>query len=177
MDEKGLTFVTMRVLMSIIIAGIIAGLTFVGLQYALKIEAEKQIERECNDLISRISAMVAGGSARYLFDANAPAGDKRIAEIYLPDNIVYLSFGFDPDDKTSMLTSNGSCIFYKIEGRSKRVIWLDKSIKFRKGINISGKWGIKEPEQGFVITEGGKYKITFELVEDINKTKFVLIEY
>jgi len=174
-DERGQTFIPVRVLISIVVAGVVAALAFEGLQYAMKVVAEKQVERECDELITRISAMIAGGNARDITNPN-DIGDKRRVEINLPDELDYLAFGVDPDDTTSELIDDGSCIFYKIEGMGKRVVWLDNSIKFRKGINDNGRWIIDEPEQGFVINGGGKYTITFELVKDTGGTKYILIE-
>jgi len=100
-------------------------------------------------------------------------------EFNLPNELVYLGFGVDPDsnndgDLESGLTSNGSCIFYKVEGMSKKVIWLDDDIKFREGESESGRWKIKYPEQGFVIKDGGKIKLSFELVKDFYD-EYVLI--
>jgi len=174
-DERGQTFIPVRVLISIVVAGVVAALAFGGLQYSMKLAAEKQVERECNKLLSQISTMIASGDARDISDMH-DRGDKRIIELDLPAELVYLGLGVDPDDKAYGLTGNGSCIFYKIEGMSKRVIWLDENMEFRKGRNDSGKWVIDEPEQGFVINGGGKYTITFELVKDTGGTKYILIE-
>lgn len=175
-DEKGQTFIPIRVLISIVVAGIIAGLAFTGLQYAAKVAAEKQVERECSEMLFQISTMIASGDARDIYDMHYDRGDKRSIELDLPDELIYLGLGVDPDDRVHGLTGNGSCIFYKIEGMSKRVIWLDESMKFRKGRNDSGIWVIDKPEQGFVIRGGGKYTITFELVKDAGEVKYILIE-
>jgi len=174
-DEKGQTFIPVRVVISIVVAGVIAGLAFAGLQYAMKVGAENQVERECDELLSQISIMVASGDARDIYDMH-DRGDKRTIELDLPDELVYLGLGADPDDSVHGLTGNGSCIFYKIKGMSKKVIWLDENMEFRKGRNDSGRWVIDEPEQGFVIKGGGKYTITFELVKDAGGAEYILIE-
>lgn len=180
MDNKGVTFIPMRALMSIVMVGIIVGLTFIGIQHVAKISAEKQVERECNNLISSISTMVASGDARDILNPQDARGDSRNITLDLPSKLIYLGLGVDPDpDNNGMLesnlTANGSCIVYKIEGMGKRVIWLDSNIEFREGIEEDGRWVINNPEQGFVIKKGGKYDVTFELVEDAHKTKYVLI--
>jgi len=179
-DDRGSTFIPMRALMSIVVAGVIIGLVFIGLQHATKISAEKQVERECDDLIASLSTMVAGGDARDILNPQDTQGDSRSIELNLPSKLIYLGLGVDPDSDNdgvleSGLTANGSCIFYKTEGISKGVIWLDDSIKFREGIEENGRWTINDPDQGFVIKGGGKYDITFELVEDVYGTKYILV--
>jgi len=63
---------------------------------------------------------------------------------------------------------------YKVEGFSKKYIWLDEGIKFRKGTKKNGIWTIKEPSQGYILVGGGKIELTFELVNK-NSKKYVLI--
>jgi len=180
-DNRGATFIPMRALMSIVVAGVIIGLVFIGLQHATKISAEKQVERECNNLISSLSTMVASGDARDVLNPQDSQGDSRNIELNLPDKLIYLGLGIDPDPdndgvlESGFVTANGSCIFYKTEGMSKGVIWLDDSIEFREGIEENGRWVINDPEQGFVIKGGGEYSITFELVEDVSGAKYILI--
>ena len=178
MDERGAIFIPMRVLISIVVMAAIVGIAFIGLQNAMKVAAEKQVERECNELISMLSTMVKG-DARDINNPQDMQGSTRTKEFDLPDKLVYIGFGVDPDPDndgklSSKLVGNGSCIFYKVEGMSKKVIWLDNDIKFREGKNESGKWKIKYPEQGFVIKDGGKIKLSFELVKDFSD-EYVLI--
>lgn len=179
-DNRGATFIPMRALMSIVVAGIIVALAFVGIQYVTKIWAEKQVEEECNNLVSSISTMVASGNARDVLNPQDSQGDSRNIKLNLPSKLVYLGLGVNPDPDNngvleSGLTANGSCIFYKTEGMSRGVIWLDDNIKFREGIEDNGRWVINEPQQGFIIRGGGKYHITFELVEDGYGDRYVLV--
>ena len=58
---------------------------------------------------------------------------------------------------------------------SKKVFWLDSEIRFREGKLEDGKWVINSPDQGFIIKNGGKTSIVFELVERFNE-KYVLIQ-
>ena len=178
MDRRGAVFIPMRVLMSIVVMAAIVGLAFIGLQNAKKVAAEKQVESECDELISMLLTMVEG-DVRDVNNLQDIQGSTRTKEFNLPSELVYIGFGVDPDPDNdgkleSKLVSNGSCIFYKIERRSKKVIWLDDNIKFREGKNENGRWEIKEPEQGFVIERGGKLKISFEFVEDFFD-KYVLV--
>jgi hypothetical protein len=170
----------MRVVISIAVGAVIVAMISIGLQNAVKISAEKQVEKECNDLISSLSTMVSSGDGRDVNNPQDNRGDIRSFELNLPDGLSYLGFGTDPDPDNdgvlnSGLTNNGSCIFYKTEGTGKKVIWLDSSVQFREGKNESGRWVINDPQQGFIIAGGGEYKLTFELVEDACKTKYVLV--
>ncbi|MEA2054040.1 MAG: hypothetical protein U9O96_02820 [Candidatus Thermoplasmatota archaeon] len=180
MDNRGATFIPMRVVVSIIVGAAIVALAFIGLQNAMKISAEKQVERECDKLIISISTMVASGDARDVNNPQDTISHTRGITFNFPNKLVYFGLGIDPDPHNngnleSGLTDNGSCIFYKIKGMSKKVIWLDDNIKFREGMEEGGRWVINGPEQGFVIKGGGKYKLTLELVEDVYKIKYVLV--
>lgn len=177
-DERGTIFVPMRILLSIFVMVAIVGLAFMGLQNSMKVANEKRVERECNELISMLLIMIES-SARDINDQQDIHGTIRVKEFDLPDKLLYIGFGVDPDPDNdgileSGLTNNGSCIFYKVEGMSKKVIWLDSKIKFREGENKNGKWEIKMPEQGFIIKKGGKIKISFELVEN-SFDRYILI--
>jgi len=60
MDERGAIFIPMRVLISIVVMAAIIAIAFLGLQNAIKVAAEKQVERECDELIAMLSTMVKG---------------------------------------------------------------------------------------------------------------------
>jgi len=178
-DTKGSTFIPMRALMSIVIAGVIGALAYAGFQQMEKIRAEKEMERICNELIASLSTMVASGNARDIHNPADGEGDSRTIDFSLPTKLVYLGFGVDPDpdndgEMESKMLADGACIVYKIDGLSKKIFWLD-NIKFRKGIkNEKGIWVIDD-QQGMVILREGKIKLTFELVKDFSG-KYVLIK-
>ena len=179
MDNRGATFIPMRALISIIMVGIIVALAFIGLQHAMKIQAEKQVKRECDELVSYLSTLVSGGYARDVDNPLDIQMHTRSIELKLPDDLVYIGFGIDPDENNdgilrSGLTANGSCIFYKIEGLSKKVIWLDEDFKFREGNFDDNRWLIKTPQQGYIIDGGGDYILTFELVKKAGMT-YILV--
>ena len=145
-------------------------MVFFGYKNLSITSSENNVEQECREIESELYSMVSSGVARNLSDIGSDQGTIRSCCMNLPDNLVYLSFGVDPDPKNngnyqSGLTLNGSCIFYKIDGGSKKVIWLDESFKFREGKLFSDKWFLKGLGQGYIIRGGGKVNLVFELVK------------
>lgn len=172
-------FIPLRFIISIIMMAIIFSVFFAGFKYAGRVIAEKNVEKECNELIGEISIMVASGDSRNIYEKNVLKGDTRVKKFNFPDELVYIGFGVDPDGNNDGileegLLCNGSCIVYKVNGFSKKYIWLDESIKFRKGVMKNGIWTIKLPPQGYILVGGGKVELTFELVNK-NSEKYVLI--
>jgi len=111
---------------------------------------------------------------------NTGDGTKRTHTFNLPDSLLYLAFGVDPDvDNDGVvetgLTNDGSVIFYRVDGGSKQVIWLsDERCTFREGEYAGGKWVINGDGQGFILNSGGETTLTFELVEK-NHERCILI--
>lgn len=180
-NKRGATFISMRIVMSIVLAAVIMSLAIVGSQYVIRVLAEKQVERECNDLIASLSTMIASGDARDVNNLLDEQGDSRTIELNLPERLVYIGFGTDPDPDNdgkieNQMISDGACIVYKIEGMNKKIIWLDnENIKFREGtLTSNGRWVFNTPLQGFIIKGGGKIKLTFEIVKNFSG-EYVLI--
>jgi hypothetical protein len=124
--------------------------------------------------------MVASGVPRDVDDVNAVDGTKRVQTFTLPDSLVYLSFGGDPDPlNTGVVTlgvvDDGSAIIYRVEGGSKQVIWFpEKTYKFREGAYVSDKWVINGAGRSYVISGGGKTTLVFEYVQK-NHVMYILI--
>ncbi|MDD3492169.1 MAG: hypothetical protein PHU95_02715 [Candidatus Thermoplasmatota archaeon] len=180
MDKRGMGAIPLRMLISLVVGAGIVAVVFVGLRGALHTAAEKQVERECHEILSSLSTMVASGDARWASNPEMARGDTRSMEITMPDELVFLGFGIDPDPDndgvlSSGLTANGSCIFFKTEGRGKRAIWDTGGVRFREGTQENGRWAVHEPQQGYIIRGGGTYHLTFELVADYDGTTYVLI--
>lgn len=180
MDRRGIEFIPLRVLISLAVGAGIVAVAYVGLRSALHTAAETQVERECNEVLSHLSTMVASGDARDITDMDMTQGDTRSVVMDIPDEVVFLGFGIDPDPNndgvlSSGLTANGSCIFFKTEGRGKQVIWDVGNIRFREGKYKNDRWVPNDPPQGFIIQKGGTHHLTFELVQDIDGTTYVLI--
>lgn len=170
----------MRMIASIVVGAAIVGLVFLGLQTVMKTSSESQMERECNELITSLSTMVASGDSRDVLNPQAATGDRRYIELELPQKLIYMGFGVDPDSDNdglidTGLTSDGECIVYKLEGQSKQVIWDVGNIAFREGKETEGRWVLNEPHQGYIIEGGGEYKLAFENVVESYDQQYVLI--
>lgn len=142
--------------------------------------AEQQIESQCRLLEASLSTLTESGAVRDVDDLNAAEGTKRVHTISLPDSLVYLSFGGDPDPSdtgwyTSELVEDGAVIFYKIQGGSKQVIWLPKeTYKFREGTFINDHWTIDGAGQSFIIHTSGTLTLVFERVQK-NHITYILV--
>jgi len=180
-DEFASEMIPIRLLISIAIISAIAIMVTIGYNNLNVVFAENNIENECRSLESELCTMTGSGAARDLDEIEAGDGTKRFHTFNLPSNIVYLSFGVDPDPENNGvlrtgLTCNGSVIFYKVQGGSKHAIWFsDERFRFREGKNTGGKWVINGDGQGFIIKNSGKTSLVFELVKRNSET-FVLIQ-
>jgi len=76
--DKKATFILSRFVISVVMIAIIFSIFFLGFKYASRIIAEKNVYRECNELIGEISTMVASGNSRNLYDKNSLIGDTRV---------------------------------------------------------------------------------------------------
>jgi len=179
-DEFASEMIPIRLLISIVVISAIAVMVTIGYNNLNVIFAENSIENECRSLESDLYTMISSGVARDLDEIDASEGTKRIHTFSLPNNIIYLSFGVDPDPKNNEifetgLTCNGSTIFYKVQCGSKHVMWLsEESYRFREGKYAGDKWIVNGDGQGFIIQNSGKTSLTFELVKQNNDT-FILI--
>ena len=143
--------------------------------------AENQVEIDCRTLESKLYTMLGSGIARDVDEINAGDGTKRSVAFNLPDSLMYLSFGVDPDtDNNGVfetgLTENGSAIFYRVAGGSKHVLWLEDEYRLREGKYIDDKWVINGDDgQGYILTGGGMATLIFELVQKNDET-YILIQ-
>lgn len=172
--------VLIRLLMSIAIIAAIMILVSVGwihLQISLD---EHQVEQECHRLEAILSTMVESGVSRDLDEVNSAEGTKRIVTLSLPESLLYVSLGGDPDPfnngiLTSNLTENGASIFFKITGGSKHVIWLpEQKFQFREGTYYQNKWIIKDEGNSFIIHPSQTTLLIFELIQKNDKV-YILI--
>jgi len=181
-DTFATEMIPIRLIISIIVMAAIAMMIAVGYQNLSIILAENQVRNECSALEAELYTMVGSGITRDVDDIGASDGTMRTHTFTLPDSLIYLSFGVDPDTNNdgklnTGLTENGSVIFYRVSEGSKQVIWFqDNRIKFREGLyNLTyNKWVINGKGQGLIITGGGKTTLTFELVEK-NNVQYILI--
>ncbi len=172
-------FIPVRLIVSIAIISAISVLFAFGFFNSKIYISESKIEHGIDVVQSNIFSMIASGISRDIYELDSTNGTKRKVTLDIPENVIFLGFGFDPDEDNNGfykagLTEKGSVIYYKIEGSSKKVVWLDRNIKFREGIYRNNRWVINNPDQGFAIFSPGKITIVFELVERFNE-QYVLI--
>ena len=142
--------------------------------------AEHQVEHECRQIQSTLATMMSSGVGRDVDDKEAAEGTKRVCSLLLPDSLLYLSFGGDPEKNNDGvlqpgLTEDGAAIFYKVEGGSKQVIWLPKeTYHFREGTFDKNTWMINDGGESYILRQGGTITLVFELIEKNHET-FILI--
>jgi len=178
-DDFAADMIPTRLIVSIAIIAAITLLVAFGYRVLSINSAENKVEQDCRALESELFSMIASGVPRDVDDMNADDGTMRSFSFNLPDSLVYLSFGVDPDpdnngELTTGLTVNGSIIFYMVDGGSKKVVWLNQNFRFREGILDSNIWVINGDGQGYIIQGGGESTLIFELVKQKNES-FILI--
>jgi len=171
--------IPIRLLISIAVVSAIMLMVFFGFLNLKVALAEKQIENDCRALESKIHTMSSSGVTRDVDEIGAGDGTKRTQNFDLPDSIVFLSFGVDADEDNdgvleTGLTENGAVIYYKVDGGSKKVMWLDEDFRFREGKKDNGRWGINGFGEGFILQNPGESMLSFEFVEKNSKT-YILI--
>jgi len=171
--------IPIRLIISIVIISSILLMIGVGFRNYNITSAENHIQLECEALKSKLVTMIESGISRDVDEINSCDGTKRRFTFSLPDNLIYLSFGVDPDINDdgileTGLTANGSVIFYKISGGSKHVYWFEGKYKFREGKYVDDKWIINNDGEGYIIESGGIIMLNFEFVQKNQKT-YILI--
>lgn len=180
MNDFAAEMIPIRLIISIAIIAAIVLMVGVGFRNLSITSAENQVEIDCRTLESKLCTMLGSGIARDVDEINAADGTKRSITFNLPDNLIYLSFGVDPDpdnngELKTGLTEDGSTIFYRVAGGSKHVLWLEDEYRLREGKYIDDKWVINDDGQGYILTGGGVATLTFELVQKNHET-YILIQ-
>ena len=180
MNDFAAEMIPIRLIISITIIATMLLMVAVGFRNLSITSAENQVEIDCRTLESKLYTMLGGGIARDVDEINVGDGTKRSVVFNLPDSLMYLSFGVDPDtDNNGVLetglTEDGSAIFYLVAGGSKHVLWLEEGYRLREGIYIDDKWVINGDGQGYILTDGGVATLTFELVQKDHET-YILIQ-
>jgi len=179
LDDFAADMIPMRLIISIAVIAVITILLVFGYRSFSISSAENLVEQECREVESELFSMISTGIARNLDEMNADDGTIRSCSLNLPDNLIYLSFGVDPDPDndgalTTGLTVNGTVMCYRVDGGSKKTVWLDERFKFREGRFFANRWIINDLGQGYIINSGGTSNLVFELVEKNNES-FILI--
>lgn len=180
MNTNAVEMIPVRLIISLAIIAAIAVLLVFASGSLRVFLAEHQVEQECRKLESSLSTMIGSGVPRDVDEASAAEGTKRVQRLTLPDSLLYLSFGCDPDPlNTGVLQpgvlEDGAAIFYRVDGGSKQVIWLPKvTYKFREGTFVDNRWVIKGAGQSYIVSGGGKTTLVFERVEK-NHEIYILV--
>ena len=178
LDSDAVEMIPIRFVISITVVAVIVGLVLVGLQSLSVTFAEAEVRNVCSQAIAEIETMF-GGDARDVSDPFAAEGSKRSIVFDLPDSLVFLGFGVDPDpDGVGGLepgvTADGCLLCFQVDGGGKQIIWCTSElIRFREGVFRDNVWLLGE--EGFIVTGGGETMLTFELVQ-YQKEVFVLIQ-
>lgn len=179
-NTDAMEMIPLRLLISIAMIAAIVLMVVIASDSLRTFLAEHQVEMECRKLESSLSTMLADGAPRDLDEGNAVEGTKRVHTFTLPDSLIYLSFGGDPDLLNTgvlqpTLTADGAAIFYKVQGGSKKVIWLPReTCKFREGTNVNQSWVLTGTGQSYIIRTGGTITMVFEYVQKDHKI-YILI--
>ena len=179
-EDNAVDQLPIRLIMSLAITAAIVML-LIGASGTLRTYlAEQQVETVCHQLEATLSTMVGSGATRDVDDLHAAEGAKRVQTITLPDSLVFLAFGGNPDPSkngrlSSGLIEDGSVIYYKVQGGSPHAIWLPKeTFQFREGVCIEGHWVINGEGNSFILPSGGMVTLVFEHVEKNHKS-YILI--
>ena len=181
MNNNGDSFLSMRVILSIVVITFITAFFYTGIKNVIPMIEENNMEKQIEELDSMFHQMIKGDTRDVALqqDYKTEYGERIVFNFKLPSHLAYLGIGTDPDPNNNgkyqcKLVNNGSIIVFKIEGRSKKIYWLDKDIKIRMGEYRNKNWLIKQPYEGLVLTGKGEYEITFELVK-YHHEKYILI--
>jgi hypothetical protein len=175
MNSNAVEMIPVRLIISLAIIAAVAVLLMFASGSLRVFLAEHQVEQECRRLESSLSTMVGSGVPRDVDEASAAEGTKRVQTFTLPDSLLYLSFGCDPDPLSigvlqPGVLEDGAAIFYRVDGGSKQMIWLPKvTYKFREGTFVDNRWVITGGGQGYLVSGGGKTTLVFERVEKNNE--------
>lgn len=179
-DSLAAEMIPIRLLISIAIVAAIAVIVGVGMGMLRTSLAQHQVEKQCHDLLSSLDTMVRSGAPRDLEERLAVAGTTRVQTLVLPDDLLYLSFGGDPDAANTgvlrpQISDDGAVIVYKIQGGSKEVIWLPEGVyRFREGCLSNHSWTLRGDGESYILDHGGTCTLVFELVEKNHKI-YILI--
>ena len=144
--------------------------------------AEQSVDRQCHELLADLGTMVVDGAFRDLNSLSETEGAKRVFSFLLPDSLVYLCLGGDPDPLgdghlTTGLVQDGAVIVYRIQGGSKHVMWLPmETYHFRLGVFLNQHWTISGEEQSLLICDGGRVDLVFECVQRYHE-HFILVHH
>ena len=171
LDDQASDILPMRLIISI--SFIAAFLVFlgVGLGNIEGVLEEQKLQQSCSIIQSELYSLVTSGNPRDLDNLDSKEGSKRIYSINLPDDIIFLAFGVDPDTMDN-ITGDGCLIVYKLSNGFKKIIWLPKEVRLRAGLYNGREWMLSQ--RGFILDKSGVTTLIFELIRQ-NNIEYVLI--
>ncbi|MCX6665563.1 MAG: hypothetical protein NT038_05825 [Euryarchaeota archaeon] len=178
-DTTATETIPIRMIISISVVAAIAVMVAIGFQNLQTTASEHELENQCRTLQSSLYTLISGGVARDLDEGEAPGGTTRVQTFTLPNNLIYLAFGVDPNPENNGrlitgLTNNGNVIAYQVSGGGKQVFWLSQDmIPFREGYFHDNRWDVHE-DQGLILLTAGTTTLVFELVKR-NHNQYILI--
>ncbi len=188
-DDSGAMEIPLRLVVYVILTGAIVALVIFGLSHIYPGITANTMEKQLGDIAVSLNTMQNGG-ARNLVDPASPTGNIRTFKIIVPDEVVYVSFGADPDPDNDgnltntalgLLTERGNVMFYRSEKGGKTRIPLDDIIEIREGVLEDGRWVVNNEggkQYGVVLQGKGISEITFELVYDpVSKQRYTLAHF
>ena len=171
LNDQAADILPIRLIISISFIAAILLFLGIGLGNIQNILEEQEMQQICSIIQSKLYSLVTSGTPRDIDDPDSKEGSKRIYNIHLPDDLVFLAFGVDPDAMDN-LTEDGCLIVYKLSNGFKKIIWLPGEMRLRAGIYNNGGWILSE--KGFILDKNGVTTLIFELVKK-DDIEYVLI--
>lgn len=167
-DQAGIVTFPLKLLCYTILLGLIFGFVIQGIWNARIPVSETAVEREVNEILIAINS-IQQGAPRNLLYSDASEGCKRVVELNLPSNTVYLSLGSDAELSEPKA---GRLIVYKVQGGEKRFEYLNINI-----CRARDEKGVPIPSQSGLLLKSGSYTLTLEFVYDPSSNERWIIIY
>ncbi|OYT29316.1 hypothetical protein B6U98_02510 [Thermoplasmatales archaeon ex4572_165] len=171
----GSEMIPIRLIISISVIGFISFLVVQGLTMSYHVINEDEFSQSLTRLQKNVETIVNIGHPRDVSDVFSLKGTTHVHSLYVPSEIMSVSFGSDINVNSSELKiKNLSKIVYSSMNAGDHVLWCDNSCQFIRGIFNDGRWLPSWNDSRFTIKEQGQYMITFELVTD-GSSLFILV--
>lgn len=162
--------IPLRMIMSVAIIAAMSVMIAVGYQQYTIMCSEAMVTNDLSAFQAELTTLLASGVPRDVNQQGAGNGTIRVHTFRLPDSLVYLAFGVDPDpdnigERSTGLCEDGAMMCFRVQGGSKHIRWVPHSAyRFREGIYADGTWVLNTPAQGHIVTQAGSHTLVVELV-------------
>lgn len=188
-DTRGVDTIPLKMVFYLSIAGLIIAMTILSWNNILPVIDDADINRQLDDSALAVSS-IQNGYARDL-SRNDISGSMCVIDFSLPENVIFVSFGVDPDPdhdgnltNTAWTIEDNTVICGYFGGFRSRTFIDGDNIRFRKGTpDNEGYWSIAENissmnhDQGVVIEGPISGDLVFELVFVEGKGKYTLSHF